>query len=120
MNSQVPAKMGGLPYWEAQFDEIGNSVNSPDKLFADASQVNLTYLFVFSNGWNNSQPYARRRYEAYFKQMESEIALLGTPNHGRARDATIGVLGVIWPSMRWPDEEFDETGGEGAADVNVP
>jgi hypothetical protein len=66
----------------------------------------VTDLFVFSHGWNNDLPRARRLYERFFTQLANVAKAEGLPGK-------LGTVGIIWPSMRWTDEA--EPAGEGGA-----
>jgi hypothetical protein len=71
-------------------------------------------LFVFAHGWNNTPAVADRIFRRFFALVAAELAQLPPP---RPR---AGVLGVVWPSMRWldevvPDFPAAETGGAASA-----
>jgi hypothetical protein len=103
----MSVQQAGFPHWEAQFDEHGAAVDSTaiDTLVNEAS-AGSSDLFIFSHGWNNDQATARSLYERFFGQMRQ---VLGS----RTTTAKIGTVGVIWPSMRWADE--DQPGRTGGA-----
>lgn len=86
--------LAGFPYFELRFNADGAAESGTDALLTGLPATEATDLFVISHGWNNSPDVARRLYERFF----DEVALLLPA--GR----TIAVAGVIWPSMRWPDE----------------
>jgi hypothetical protein len=94
----------GFPYWEVILDKNGRltSEANGDAIVAEATAENLTDLFVFSHGWNNDQHYARQLYKGFFEQLRKVL----DARSGRLSRAAaaIGVIGVIWPSMRWADE----------------
>ncbi len=94
----------GFPHWELDFDEDGQTVDPDqlDKFLTDVGVQQLTDVFVFSHGWNNSRAAARDLYQRFFKEMRT---ILEGAHGGLRRQATIGTAGVIWPSMRWADEE---------------
>jgi hypothetical protein len=103
--------IAGRPHWEIGFDEQGRpDQGEVDALLAELPGQDLTDLFVFSHGWNNSRSQARRLYERYFAQVPGLLAQAGSP-------ARVGTLGVVWPSKRWADEPDPTTaaGGEGGA-----
>jgi hypothetical protein len=93
-------QIAGFPYWQFQFGEDGKPVTVPDEasLAEELQAAQVTDLFMFSHGWNNSQQAARDLYGRFFDQ----VAPLASG--GLRPNATIGVAGVIWPSMLWADE----------------
>lgn len=100
----MPEQMSGFPYWELRFDEGGQVVDAGavSALLAALPAERVTDLFVFSHGWNNDRATARGLYESYFAEMRALLDRTDLP--GTRREATIGTVGVIWPSMRWADE----------------
>ncbi len=97
----MPGQVTGFPYWEMAFDQTGQ-LTSPatfDQLVAEVPQQALTDLFLMSHGWNNTPQAARDLYARYFGQIR---ALIDAGQGAKA--ASIGVVGIIWPSMRWADE----------------
>src|SRR6266481_1377690 len=103
MAGSMTNRIAGFPYWETIFDKNGHLTNeaTADLIVAQASTEKLTDLFIFSHGWNNDQSYARQLYKGFFKQLRDVVE---SRAGGLARPAAIGVIGVIWPSMRWVDE----------------
>ena len=116
----MPQQLSGFPYWEVIFDEAGHFVDPPaiDTFLQEVGNQNLTDLFIFSHGWNNDQKMARELYKRFFAQLRAVLDQLGTPGVSRRRQATIGTVGVIWPSMRWIDEDPDPSAGSGAAGLS--
>ena len=100
----MPEQMAGFPYWEVRFDEMGREVNpeAARALTAELPAEGVTDLFVFSHGWNNDRAAARGLYESFFAEFRNLLDRSDLP--GSRREATIGTVGVIWPSMRWGDE----------------
>jgi choline dehydrogenase len=113
-------QVSGFPFWEVTFDEGGGLVDNGavDQLLSQLPGQGVTDLFIFSHGWNNSPPVARALYQNYFAQLRTIFDQLGNPLP-RRREANIGGVGVIWPSMRWIDED-PPAGGEGAASLGFP
>ena len=97
-------QVSGFPYWELRFDEHGRltDANAGERLIGDLPAQGLTDLFVFSHGWNNDRAAARDLYARYFAEMRALLDRADLP--GTRREASIGAVGVIWPSMRWADE----------------
>jgi hypothetical protein len=108
----MPTQLAGFPHWELRFDEAGRLVEPEDyeRLSTELPQQQLTDLFILSHGWNNNQAHARAIYERFFGQMQS---ILQSQRLLRVREAKIGTVGILWPSMRWADE--DVPFGEGGA-----
>lgn len=107
-------QMSGFPYWQVTFDEQG-VVTDPvaiDALLSDLPGQALTDLFIYSHGWNVDFAMARAQYAAYFDQLQ---ALINDPSTPHPRPAAVGTIGVIWPSMRWPDEQLPATPSGGTA-----
>lgn len=108
--------MGGFKYGEIEFDKNGDPVNPPalEQTLQALAQSNLTDVFIFSHGWNNDQTMARELYKRFFDQIAAVLTEQGLDH----RKSTTGVVGVIWPSRRWSDEE-PQTGG-GAVALATP
>lgn len=89
--------IAGKPYWEITFDTDGNS--SPDRATTAAAiaAAGIDNLFVMSHGWNNQQSTAESLYQRMFP-------LLATAADQHAELGSVGFVGVIWPSIWWPDE----------------
>jgi hypothetical protein len=90
-------RIAGFRYWQVAFDEHGGlSGSDGDELVSELPGAELTDLFVFSHGWNNDAATARALYEGFFAQVRAVLP--------ESRAAASGLAGVLWPSMRWPDE----------------
>jgi hypothetical protein len=93
------------PYWTIQFDRDGAS--KPEDLTTVLDEVaasNLSDLIVMSHGWNNDVGTASVLYQRWFGMLPPLLAT-----------KSVGTLGVMWPSMLWPDEPVPGTGGGAAA-----
>jgi subtilisin family serine protease len=103
----MPQQIAGFPYWELRFDESGNPADAAavQRLLDELPAEQLSDLFVFSHGWNNDAAMARSLYRRYFEKLREVNDQLGSPGIPRQRPARIGVVGVLWPSMRWADED---------------
>lgn len=86
--------VAGLAYFELGFDAHGALQSGSDALLSALPQGGATDVFVMSHGWNNAPWRARRLYERFFGEIAKQLPA------GR----TVAVAGVLWPSMRWPDE----------------
>ena len=86
----------GLPYTEWRFDAAGARLDeAADPPFADR----VNDLIVMAHGWNNSPWRAEELYQDFFGAVCLAADTVGTSL------ARVGVIGVYWPSMRWPDED---------------
>jgi hypothetical protein len=109
--------IAGFPFWELRFKEAGEQEDpaAVASLIKEVKTQNLTDLFIFSHGWNNSSATALTLYRGFFGEMRE---LMDNLNILKRRDATIGTAGVFWPSIKWPDEEAGNSGG-GAATLST-
>jgi hypothetical protein len=97
----TPTTIAGFPYWEVEFDEAGR-LTVPRGAPSVAGEVRsgpITDLFVLCHGWNNSRRKARELFTSFFQEMQDVL-----DQRGAAPDRRTGVMGAIWPSMRWADE----------------
>jgi hypothetical protein len=96
------ADVAGFRYWELEFDESGQPVSSQALAHCsrDIAREKITDLFVFSHGWNNAPHKARSLYEQFFSSARN--VLTARPAEAGRKP---GVVGVIWPSILFPDDE---------------
>ncbi|WP_043681480.1 hypothetical protein [Streptomyces xylophagus] len=88
--------MSVSPYWELTFDADGDvDQGERDRLLSEVRQRGVGDLIVFSHGWNNQRAGATRLYSSFF-----------APIPKLAPKARIGYVGVIWPSMAFPDQSI--------------
>src|SRR4029453_1690542 len=85
----------GVRYWEVEFDQGGHIV-ADDDLPGDLPASGVRDLFVLSHGWNNSQRGARGLYADLFARMARMLPA--------QRKATTGFVGVLWPSLLFPED----------------
>lgn len=112
----TPSTIAGFPYWEIEFDETGR-LTVPGDMAVVAEEVSsrpVTDLFVLCHGWNNSHDKARRGFTRFAQQVQDVL-----DERGAVPDKTIGVMGVIWPAMRWADELAEEPAAGGAASLGA-
>lgn len=108
----MPDHLDGYPLWRLRFDETGSLVGSGgDDLLAEAPGTGITDLFVFSHGWNNDERMAESLYTRFFGQLAAVA-------NDQGLTAAIGLAGILWPSMRWPDEVPAEERAGGAASLD--
>jgi hypothetical protein len=118
----VTPTIAGFPFWVLTFDENGRPENqtTADSFIKEVKQQNLSDLFIFSHGWNNDSKTALKLYEGFFAEMRK---LLDDSSIPARREVTIGTAGVIWPSIKWPDADRDDSSGEAVslgADIDCP
>ncbi len=109
--------IAGFPFWALTFDENGQpeDLTTVNNFIEEVRQQNLSDLFIFSHGWNNDSKMALKLYEGFFAEMQR---LLDDSSIPVRRDVTIGTAGVIWPLIKWPDDEPDDSSG-GAASLGA-
>ncbi|MFD5426328.1 serine-threonine protein kinase [Streptomyces sp. NPDC127084] len=89
--------MGAEPYVELTFDAQGDVHRAQRDALAE---LDVTDLVMFAHGWNNSPSVARRFYERFFEPFPRFVA----------SGATVGYVGVVWPSMMFTDEPIPDFG----------
>jgi pimeloyl-ACP methyl ester carboxylesterase len=103
-------ELSQFPSAEMQFDRDGNIVGSIEGVL-DVAKRPCTDLIVMSHGWNNE---AREARELYAKLAASMRAVL---QHGRIpalQDRKIALVGVVWPSKKFAEEDGSFGGAAGA------
>jgi pimeloyl-ACP methyl ester carboxylesterase len=102
-----------LPQNEIQLETSG-AVHEPGRLAEVVSALRATAprdVLVMVHGWNNDMPAARRLYQALAGSMAQV-----SPSVPTLADATVPVIGVLWPAVAWADEANLAGGGAGLAD----
>ncbi|AVV43524.1 serine-threonine protein kinase [Streptomyces sp. ID05-04B] len=90
--------MSVTPYWELTFDADGDvDGGRRDRLAAEVGRRGVRDLIVFAHGWNTERSSATGLYSRFFAPMPA-----------LAPSARIGYVGVVWPSMRFPDEPIPD------------
>jgi hypothetical protein len=108
--------VAGFPFWEIDFDDNGG-IKLPAQetdLLSGIEAEGVTDLLVFSHGWNNDRPIAMALYDQFFGVVRQVVDA-----RPPAPERVIGVVGVIWPAMRWGDED-PPAGAGGAAGLEAP
>ncbi|GGT26087.1 hypothetical protein GCM10010286_59270 [Streptomyces toxytricini] len=98
------------PYAELVFDAQGDA--DPAGLRAVAG-IDATDLLVFAHGWNSDRPTSTRLFDRFYAPFPG---LVGP-------QVRLGYAGVIWPSIRFPDEpipDFESLIAPEATDAPVP
>ena len=103
-----------LPYTDVEFDAKGalahpEELDVLEKLLADKRP---TDVIVVSHGWNNTAGQARALYD---RLVDSLVAV--RPRIDGARERTFVVVGVLWPSIQWAEEENSGAGAGVEDDV---
>lgn len=108
--------LAGFPFWTIAFNDGGQPENAQavDTFVAEAKAQGLTDLFIFSHGWNNDHAAARTLYTGFYGEVAK---LMADPNTPKKRQAVIGVAGVYWPSIKWPDNDGDPMAAPAAASM---
>jgi hypothetical protein len=112
--SSMAGEIAGMAHWELGFDDRGR----PDQgelnaLLAEVPARGITDLMLLSHGWNSDRGQARRLYRLWFEQVPGLLGRAG------ASAATVGSVGVVWPSKRWADEPEPTAPGGGAAGLEA-
>jgi hypothetical protein len=75
---------------------------------SDVKTLGLTDLFIFSHGWNNDETASSSLYQSFFGEV---VKLMSNPAIVKKNPtAKIGIAGVVWPSILWPDDAPTTTG----------
>jgi hypothetical protein len=97
------ADVSGFPYFEVQFTKQGDLFEPAERQAVMAAVGGLDELFVVAHGWNNDMAEARALYRALFANVRRALDGGRAPGLAGRR---IGVLGVLWPSKRFADEDL--------------
>src|SRR5690348_6025086 len=103
--------MTEVTHHELVFDAEARLVDPQrEQALRDAVARGCRNLFVLAHGWNNDAKRARTLFDGFFATIIDHV-----PETARAATATVG---VIWPSIRWPDEPFPIPSYGGAAQLS--
>ncbi|MFG2146670.1 serine-threonine protein kinase [Streptomyces sp. NPDC048696] len=91
--------IGIEPYREITFDADGDA--DPAERAALTS-LDVTDLVMFSHGWNNTPSVATALYAHFFQPFPGLLAASGAP----AAQVRLGYAGIVWPSIRFTDEQI--------------
>ena len=101
------ATLATYPYFELEFTKDG-TVFLPaavDALLTGLTTNQTTDLLVISHGWNNDEADARNLYQHLVPLIADEIRNLPALDNRR-----FTVLGVLWPSKKFADDELTAGG----------
>lgn len=101
-----------FPYFEVQFNKQGtaaddNEINNALSLIAKGE---FSDLFVVSHGWNNDMADARNLYKNLFNSVKQVLDAGNVPKLGERKFA---VLGILWPSKKFAEDELIPSGAAG-------
>jgi hypothetical protein len=102
------ADISGFPYFEVQFTKQGKLFEPTERQAVLDAVGGLDELFVVAHGWNNDMGEARALYRNLFANVRRAL------DDGRApalAGRRIGVLGVLWPSKKFAEEDLTPGGG---------
>ncbi len=105
----MPETIAGFPFWRFEFNQSGAPSFDASAAIAGITRTPVADLFVFAHGWNNEPAMAMELFTRFFGELRTVL--------GERSTATIGVAGVFWPSLLFPDavSVSDEFGGGAAA-----
>jgi hypothetical protein len=106
--------IAGFPYWELEFDSVGKETTQSfaSKCIEEASKQRIADLFIFSHGWNNDRTAARSLYERFFEVIRR---ILTARRVSAPLGSAVGIVGVLWPSILFPDDQPQTSSGGAAA-----
>ena len=88
-------QIAGLNYYELDFNADG-TLSSDGGLPAAVQAGGIKDVFMLSHGWNNGVGSARSLYESMFTLLAGMIP---------GRLGTSIAVGIIWPSLLFPDDD---------------
>ncbi|MEU1077887.1 MULTISPECIES: serine-threonine protein kinase [unclassified Streptomyces] len=95
------ADIGVEPYREITFDADGDAAPAGRTALAE---LDVTDLVVFAHGWNNTPSVATDLYRRFFAPFPALLAEAGPAAAG----VRLGYAGVVWPSIRFADEDIPD------------
>lgn len=101
-----------FPYFEVQLNKQGDAADESEvnQALNSISQGAFTDLFIVSHGWNNDMDDARRLYKNLFDCVDKVLSAGNVPNLGSRKFA---VLGILWPSKKFAEEDLIPSGAAG-------
>lgn len=102
-----------FPYAEVEFESTG-AIHDDGQRRAALELVTgsgATDVLVLCHGWNNDIPQARRLYDRLTDNMTAVRSAVPP-----AASRSLAVIGLLWPSIRWSDEDEVAGGGVGFGD----
>lgn len=111
--------VSGFPYFEIEFTKDGKVDDAAEvaDLRDFLKKPNATDLLVISHGWNNDMNDSRKLYAKFLacvRHVLEEKAVSGLT------DRSFAVLAVLWPSIKFADEDLIPSGAAGVGSVVTP
>jgi hypothetical protein len=106
--------IAGYPYFEVEFTKQGtlHDENQVMQVLDFLSASPVTDLLIISHGWNNDMEEARALYRHFFACMRKVMDGGFVSGIGARQFA---VLGVLWPSKKFAEEDLTTSGAAGAS-----
>jgi hypothetical protein len=100
-----------LPYAPVEFTTQGQPDQGQLTAAADVARAaGATDVLLIAHGWNNDIPAAERLFERLTDNLADLLPSAPPP------ERRVVVAGVLWPSIRWADEDEVAGGGASAGD----
>src|SRR5258706_9094732 len=105
-------------YFEVEFTKDGDIAQRQqvdDLIHFLYATGTTTDLFVISHGWNNDMNDARQLYVTFFGFLKAQ---LGSGKFANLKQRKFTVLGILWPSKKFADQDLipgSATGDAGGA-----
>jgi hypothetical protein len=103
----------GAGYRQLEFDKSARLVRPEQVSEIRTLAGRVTDLLVLCHGWNNDINDARNLYRGLLASVDAQRR---AGLEAGLADRTMGVLGVVWPSKRFADEELIPGGAAGVGD----
>jgi pimeloyl-ACP methyl ester carboxylesterase len=106
--------LADFPYFEVQFKKKGkvNDQREVERLLDFLGEGSTSDLLVISHGWNNDLIEARNLYKELLERVRAEIDADRPPS---IRARRFAVLGILWPSKRFAEEDEIPSGAASLA-----
>jgi hypothetical protein len=100
----MPETLDGFPFWVLEFNKDATPVDAAavQRFPSELKSEGISDLFIFSHGWNNDHAAAKSLYQRFFAEVARLFQDANVPK--KIPGAKIGVTGVLWPSILWPDD----------------
>src|SRR5260221_6541078 len=102
-------------YFEVEFTKDGDIAQRQqvdDLIHFLHATGTTTDLFVISHGWNNDMNDARQLYVTFFGFLKAQ---LGSGKFANLKQRKFTVLGVLWPSKKFADQDLIPGNATGVA-----
>ena len=122
----MPDNLDGFPFWVLEFNKDATPVDAAavQRFPSELKSEGISDVFFFSHGWNNDHAAAKSLYQRFFAEVAKLFQDASVPK--KIPGAKIGVTGVLWPSILWPDDaptdgpqpELPRPAGGGSVAIN--